>query len=163
MNRRVTWGRGGVWAVGLAWAGLLLSLGGCEAYALRGKVVSGSASAVSVVSADAPALDAAPLGGASVVVMLEPDTLERRRLPMVQTDERGRFTVPIDEVGAGLLQYEARIVAWRKDHAKADATIRLPGSGKRLLIVLGPGTTRGAGVEPDLIEDTLRFRDAFER
>ena len=41
MNRRVTWGRGGVWAVGLAWAGLLLSLGGCEAYALRGKVVSG--------------------------------------------------------------------------------------------------------------------------
>ena len=138
---------------------LLAGLVGCSSYAMQGRVVRGDSSSVEVVSKDDPRLDAPPLGRATLEAVLDPRHLNRRRLPVVTSDDTGRFAVPIDATGAGFLDYDVRVLARREDHTPAEAIVPLPGSNKRVLVTLAPGEDASGGLGEDPLEESLRYHE----
>ena len=118
---------------------LLPMLGACSPYQLQGRVVKGPASFIQVVDADDPRLSDEGLGGARVSVMMDPESLGRRDLGSGLSGVDGDFAIPIDEVGAGLFEYEIGVQARMSGRHAAVTFIRMPPSGKRLLIMLAPG------------------------
>ncbi|MGB0766075.1 MAG: hypothetical protein ACPGYV_00030 [Phycisphaeraceae bacterium] len=131
---------------------VLAAMTGCSGYALEGRVIRGSTASVIVVDRDDPRLtESNPTGGGAVVqAVFEPNTpTETQSLGQHVTDGQGRFKIPIDAFGVGVLEYEAQVVARREGHQGAMALIDLPGSGKRVLIILPLG------------RDTLVVPEAF--
>jgi hypothetical protein len=115
-------------------------LSGCGGYVLRGKVVEGPEPGVRVVSANDREMERPGIGGARVEVVVDPMSLGRRVVEPVETDSSGEFAVPIEEFGAGSLEYEASVVARRGGFRHVAELIALPGGDRRVLIVLTPGT-----------------------
>ena len=126
----------------------------CGSYKLQGRVVRGPSPQVAVVDADDPRLEEPGVPVASIQLALDPRSLNRKSLPGGHSDADGRFAIPIEEFGAGLLEYDIQVVARKRDLNTAIGIIRLPGSSGRLLIVLGPGPDRYRPPEDPL--DDLR-------
>ena len=126
---------------------------GCEGYALRGRVVGGRDSDVAVVDKGDARLtgDEVAIPGARVAVTLDPQSLGRRPLKVVVADDEGRFEVPIDAAGAGFLEYDVEVVVRAAGAEPAVQTLRLPGSGKRLLVTL----TRGRDTLPQSMQEVV--------
>lgn len=136
-----------------------LTLAGCGGYTLRGHVIEGMHSSVSIVDADDLRLQSPGLDGATIDLMLDPDSLGRRSLGTAHSAMDGSFSLPIDEFGAGVLEHEVRLVGRAAKHQSAVKHFILPSRGKRVLIVLAPG--RDTYRAP---EDTLRdARETYER
>ena len=146
----------GLWLMAVAG---LVGLSGCTSdYHLQGRVISGATSQVLIVPADDPRLTSSDrsAAGAVVSVTIDPDTIRPKRLPEVTADAEGFFAVPISETGAGFLLYEARVVGQRSGHRSADAVVPVPGSSKRVLVVLPRGRdARQPGEPRDLLRETL--------
>lgn len=151
-----------VWHPVLLIATLLLA--GCGGgYRLKGKVVEGPVAMVEVVDADDPRYveQDRSAGGAVVWAVFEPNNgIDRERLGRFVTDGEGRFEVPIDAVGAGLLMYEVELLARRTGHQGAMGVVPLPGRGGAVLITLprGVDTLRP---EEDYLDQTLRDAEPY--
>jgi hypothetical protein len=71
------------------------------------------------------------------------------------TADDGRFELPISESGAGFLEYDAGIVVQREGFMHIEHTLKLPGSGKRILIIMKPGND-SYKPETNVVDDTIR-------
>ncbi|MEX2213411.1 MAG: hypothetical protein WD768_04745 [Phycisphaeraceae bacterium] len=147
----------------LSAAVLLATLSGCSAYKLQGSVIYGPRSTVEVVSSDDPRLvKGSPIEEAAILITLDPNSLRRKLLGQTLPNEKGQFAMVIDEPGAGLLEYEVQIICSAPGFTEAGGDIPLPGSNKRVLITLAPGSGRVA--RPDqLLEEFERNKRQFER
>jgi predicted small secreted protein len=137
------------------------TLAGCSTYQLRGKVVEGPASEIRIVEADDPQLQRPAVSGVRIEATLDPQSLARKTLSPVTTNEAGEFALPIDELGAGMLEYEVQVLARRPGYKHAAEFVQVPGASKRLLIVLAPGVDRYVAPEDPLL-DSRRFLPAKE-
>lgn len=131
-------------------------LSGCGTYMLKGRVVRGSNPEVAVVDRDDPRLEGTGVPGASVRLTLDPESLGRKILPEQHTRPDGTFSIPVDEIGAGTLEYGAEVLVRKEGHEAGHGRFDLPGWDKRVLIVLPRGVDRYS--EPDdPREDLERF------
>ena len=112
---------------------------GCESYSLRGHVIRGEISYIEIVDADDERLESPGLTATRVGVHLDPGRLNRKFLGSTVSDANGDFSLPIDEVGAGFLEYDISVVAYRDGYFGAEQFFVMPSSNKRVLIILGPG------------------------
>lgn len=137
-------------------AALFATLPACSAYNLQGKVIDGPASQITIVDAGDPRLDQPGLAGASIETMLDPNSLARKALPAQASGGDGTFAIPVDEIGAGFLEYEAGFIVQRPGYQTAHAVVPVPGADKRVLVILHRGTDRF--VRPDdPLGDSQRF------
>ena len=145
--------------IALAMAALWLP--GCESYQMRGYVVEGPASMVLIADADDSRLQMPGVPGATLEFMLDPTSLGRKPMGATFTGKDGAFNVPVDEFGAGFLEYELGVICRRKGYEPAIGNVIMPNHDQRLLVVLNPG--RDVYKEkPDVMEDTQRFLDSME-
>lgn len=148
-----------VWAV---LALCLMPLTGCG-YAIQGRVVRGPVAEITVVDSSDPRLTEPNLtgGGAVIVGLLEPERpSDRRPLGKHVTDRQGRFKIPVDAFGSGLLEYEAQLIARREGHQAAVGTIPLPRRGERVLITLPLGEDR-LNVPERFLDRALREAEPY--
>ncbi len=152
MNRAIAW---------VASACMAAGLGGCSSPTIKGRVVAGEGSYIIVVPPgderlSGPTVTGVP--GASVSVIMDPGRLNRKVIASGVSDANGDIDLPIDEFGAGFLEIDVAVTARKKDHDPAEGYFRLPGSSRRVLIVMGPGQDRPTGHErEDLSKDVDRF------
>lgn len=132
-------------------AGLTACNGG---YRMEGKVVAGLSSAVVVVGKNDSRLQQPGLEGATISVMLDPESMDPKNVGADVTDMQGNFGLPINEPGAGFLEYEAALSVQSKGHKDLWWKLPLPGSDKRLLIIMEPGSG-GYRPPPDIIDETI--------
>ncbi len=142
---------------------LLWLAAGCSPYVLQGVVVRTDASAVNATRWDGhpDTLPGATMSGVNVEVVFEPRTTRPRKLGMVLTDDQGRFVMPIDESGAGFMEYEVMVVARAPGYRPSWRIMRLPARGEYLVIQMAPGRDEG-GPPVDMLEETLRMRRMLE-
>ena len=114
-------------------------IGGCSTYRLEGVVVEGRAPAVMVVDADDDRLKQPGIDGVRVEAVLDPSSLRPRLLTRQTTGLSGRFTIQVDETGAGMLEYGLYVLARGEGFRHTEHTLSLPRTNKRLLIVMMPG------------------------
>lgn len=150
----------------IALACVSIYLVGCgSGYAIEGRVVRGSIAMIEVVDDDDPRMtDPDPSGGgATIEGLLEPDTpTEREALGKHTSNGQGYFSIPVNAMGAGFLEYEARLIARRPGHQGAMQTIDLPRRGQAVLITLPAG--RDTLVVPEnYLERTLRDAEPYLR
>lgn len=145
------------WACMLLCVAAALLLGGCNGggYRLQGVVIEGASPGVFVVDSNDARLTEPGIAGAVVQGTIDPDTLRRKPQGSVQTDTRGRFALPVGEIGAGMLEYKLGVFARAPGHAPAEDIIALPKSSRRLLVVLPRGKDPGRAPE-DFMEETIR-------
>jgi len=152
------------WPVRASWLAVLLLCvvgWGCETYQLRGKVVAGASSSIEVLRAGDDRLDGPGIAGARVSGWLDPDRLDRERLPSRSTEPDGTFAVPVSATGAGLLEYDVWLTASASQREAASRVMRLPGSDKRVLITLGPGDGREESRYGDPLRETLEMAEPY--
>lgn len=128
--------------------GLALVSAGCSPYQLQGRVVEGGTPTVLIVDRDDPRLAGYGLPGAVVQATLDPDRpFQQIPLEPTTSDGEGYFAIPVTATGAGVLEYDVQIGATLAGHAGDFRTFRLPGAGKRVLIILAPapGNAPGSG------------------
>lgn len=138
-------------ALGVAGA---VALGGCS-YAVEGRVVRGEVSMVEVVDAgDARLSDPSiALSGVGVHVQADPTSLRRKTLGRAVSSRDGGFRVPVDEFGAGVMEFDLGVFARKKGYEPAEGFLRKPGGGRRVLVTLTPGQDRATGEQPDSLRD----------
>ena len=114
---------------------------GCgAAYRLQGKVIPGNISYVTVVHGSDERLDQPGLAGVTVRLISEPDKLNREVMGEAVTDSNGKFSIPFEKIGAGMMLYNVGLSARRDGYAPAVSTaFRLPPESRRVLILLVPG------------------------
>jgi hypothetical protein len=148
-------------------AALLLCAGvlqvGCAGggYELRGRVIHGDYSAVSIVEANDPRLTQGDgIGGITVHVQQDPGQLNRRTLARASSGGDGSFALPIDLIGAGVFNHDVAVFARRQAYSPASGYFRLPPRSKRILIVMTAGADHDLGEEREnLYDEYERFRD----
>lgn len=143
---------------------LLLSLGGCSDYVLKGRTVMGDYSTVELVEPDDPRLDDSAVPGVTIEVVRDPMSLGRKTVARATSGGSGAVQVSIGEFGAGFLdeQWEVRVV--KNDAEFASNSFKLPfdPESKRILVVIrrGDGKARnslGVEAEKQLGGDELRI------
>jgi len=116
-----------------------LAIGGCGGYTLDGRVVRGDASYAELVSRGSDRLEGQGIAGVRVGAHLNPGRLNREFLGATTTGPDGEFSLPIDRVGAGFLEYDISVVAYKDGYLGAEQFFVLPPDEKRVLIILAPG------------------------
>tara|TARA_R110002111_G_scaffold13009_5_gene37507 strand:- start:303 stop:788 length:486 start_codon:yes stop_codon:yes gene_type:complete len=137
-------------------------LTGCSPYRLQGVVIEGAVSHMQIVEKDDPRLtqgNGMPM--ASIEVSLDPDRLSRKDLQRALSDIDGTFSVPVDEPGAGFLEYDARVIVRRTGYNTATQDIRLPGPDQRLLVTLVNGEDTYKPEPQDLMDETLEMGEPY--
>lgn len=127
-------------------------MGACESYILRGRVIEGRAAEVVVVESGDSRLETPGIEGAQLTVQVDPRRASRKTIAKRLSTEKGDFAIPIEEFGAGLLEYEMGLTARKPGFQRAEGYFKLPGQGKRVLIVLTPGRDIGED-DDELLED----------
>ena len=135
---------------------------GCSEYRLRGIVISGDVQRVLVVDDTNPSLEQGGLIGAVIDLTLDPRSLKPRPLLSGMTDAQGRFDIPIDVVGAGLLEYELSLMCSLKGYGCTYQEIQKPAGNRRLVVVMVKGG-RSQGPPRDPLRDSLRIHDQLMR
>jgi hypothetical protein len=129
---------------------------GCSSYQLQGKVIEGPVAGVLLLSKDDARLDPPGLAGATLDVTLDPGHMGEKRLGAQGTDLEGNFSVPIRELGAGMLEYEVELVGQATGYQATIHKMRLPSTNQRVLVVLREG--RNTYRPPrSVIEESLRI------
>lgn len=146
-----------LWMIGL------ILLTGCESYKLTGQVVSGPKSMVQIVEADDPRLAGPPIEGATIEVLIDPDKGSRKLLPSSLSDEQGRFEVPVDVPGAGVLEYEVLVVGRAAKKSPAQGTMPLPAKSRKVLVILADGQDRPVGSGDTINEARQQIEQYYPR
>lgn len=128
----------GFMTVGLI--GILIWASGCG-FRLRGLVIEGATPGVFVVDKTDSRLVELGLATAVINLTIDPGHMNAKHLGSYQSDLDGRFDVPIDELGAGFLEYDIGLVCRLAGYHAIQHRVRMPGSSKRLLIILIPAQT----------------------
>lgn len=136
---------------------ITLLLTACSPYALKGKVIAGDVSYAALVDASDERLTEGPgVPGIEVELWTDPEKLNRKRVASSMSDGAGEFSLTVDEVGAGFLNYDCSIITRGKGFAPVSQAFKLPPSSQRLLIIVN----KGSGDSPlpeDLMEQFRRF------
>lgn len=136
---------------------------GCASYRLEGIVVDGPIPSMSIVDKIDPLRDQIPISEAAVSITIDPRSLGAKQLPMVFTDAKGHFSVPVDEVGAGAFaEYEFEIVVRAPGYGAFADRRMLPFGSKKLIVVMRPGRDRGTTGTSDILQDTLEWKKQME-
>lgn len=137
---------------------LCLALTACGS-PLRGKVILGDYSMVTVTGADDPEwidhLATGGIPGATIHLQMDPGTLRAKTLARATTGPDGSFVLDIREPGAGILQHDVGLYVRALGFAPAQTRFTLPGSQARLLIVMTPGRDRALEDESEDIEGQI--------
>jgi hypothetical protein len=111
-----------------------LVLAGCG-YRLDGKVVDGFGG-VSIGRADDAEARKSGIGGATVELVREPDTMNRTVAARATSDSSGRFTLEVNGFGAGWMEEQWLIRVRRSGFETIETDVQLPREPKdRLAIV----------------------------
>lgn len=148
-------------AVVLTACAAALALQACGPYTLKGRVIQGDVSSVAIVDDDDRRLgdEGGPgLSGVGLKLTLEPARLNRKLVAQEYSADDGSFELPVDEAGAGLLEFEAGILARRRGFQSAEGVFMLPGGSKRVLIILAPGRDT-----PGMFEDEPTAQELLEQ
>lgn len=130
------------------------ALGACGPYTIKGRVVHGDTSYVSIVEPGDARLEGTPVAGAQIRLRMDPGKLNRKTVAQEVSDGNGEFSLPVDEFGAGILEYDLGLTARRKGYVSAEGFFRLPPGSRRVLVVLAPGTDpAGYTEEPESLSD----------
>lgn len=124
-------------------AAIAAALAGCSPYVLRGKVIQGAASEVVIVNPDDPRLEQDGVPGANVSLSVDPSRAQRKLLARQSSGETGELEFRIEELGAGMIEYDMGVSARRAGFQRAEGYFKLPTKDKRVLIVLTPGRDVG--------------------
>ncbi len=140
-----------------------VQIGGCSGHHVRGVVLVGENSYVQIVDKNDPRLSQGePVMGATVTSIVDPQSLDSTRLAGVTTDVSGAFSIPVENFGAGWLEYEMGVTVRRSKFAPAEGFFPLPGSGKRVLVVLAPGRD-AVGDRRSAFDEDYSFERDLER
>ena len=140
--------------IAVAW---LATAGGCQTYVIEGTVVQGPFGEMTFVRPDDPRLNDPPIANVRVTVDRDPDSLSRRQVGTRITDAKGWFEIPVGEFGAGWMDEQWLLVAFKNGYQTLSTTQRLPrGSERRLLIIMTPGHAEDS--PEDWREQYERFR-----
>lgn len=146
-----------------AWRWMLVPLaallGACSPYALQGRVVTGDVSYAALVDASDPRLTGGTgVGGVEIELWTDPEKPNRERVSSAVSDGDGSFSLRVDEVGAGFLNYDCAIMTRGKGVEPVNHAFRLPPSSQRLLVIVKKGSGSSGGPLPDdLMEQFRRF------
>lgn len=146
----------------LAFVTLLGLLAGCETYAIRGKVIDGGTSSITLVNKGDDRLAGDGFGGAEVRAILDPDKLSRKDLGTVIAAQDGTFALPVHEVGAGLLEYKVMVVVRYPHCAPAARLMELPPGDKRLLVSLSAGEDK-LDLDYNIVDETRQLGEELMR
>ena len=146
------------------WFGCVLLLataawsGGCSPYQIEGLVVPGAVGEVLLLDDNDQRLRMAGIAGAAVDLTIDPSSMRPKLIGKFATDEDGRFTIPVDALGAGLLEYEVAVTCSAQGHQTVYQTMQMPARRKRLLVVMVPGrdTYRPKN---DILKETRKMAD----
>ena len=142
----------GVGGVILVWLACTV---GCSTYVLRGTVVQGEFAAMTFVNPGDPRLSDSPIINVRISVDRDPDTLGRQMVGTDLTDARGRFMIPLDQFGAGWMDEEWLIRAFKPGYESTDSKMRLDRYEDQRLLIMMPA---GVSVKPS--ED---WREQYEK
>ncbi|HBS28540.1 MAG TPA: hypothetical protein DEB06_03595 [Phycisphaerales bacterium] len=136
--------------------------GACSPYTVRGRVVHGDSSYLMLVDRDDPRLLEPGIPGAQMKLTLDPGKLSRKTASQQVSGADGDLALPVEEIGAGLLEFDAALIVRKRGFAPAEGFFKLPGSGQRVLVVLGPGRDEpseewNSGSGEDLMKEAERF------
>lgn len=141
---------------------LLAMLSGCG-YQLSGRVVEGGFDGVDMLPrSQAEDVGGAPVAGAMIEIYRDPQTPKRKLVGTARTDDRGEFTLVLQDFGAGWMEERWLVRVRRNGFKGAEQSIELPGSpdGWRMVGTL----TRGRAVpfsEPESGGSLRRQADSF--
>mgnify|MGYP002637767629 CR=1 FL=1 len=115
---------------------------GCSPYQLQVKVIEGTNGYATHVGPDDHQLDddqTPGLSGVKVQLTIDPQSISPKHVGEFMTDGNGRFTAPVRELGAGILQYELGILSQTSGYKSVFQNMALPAKERQLLIVMAPG------------------------
>jgi hypothetical protein len=118
---------------------VIAAMCGACSYSLKGRVIEGEASYVAVVDETDPRLNDRGLSGVRLHLQMDPGKLSRETLHRDVSSGEGTFELPVDEIGAGFMDYDVGLFARRAGYTPAEGSFRLPPKSKRILIVLARG------------------------
>lgn len=145
-----------------------LMLPGCSSYQIRGTVVEGRAPGVYVVDSSDARLKQTAVADAQIQATLDPEKLRPKLLRPTQSDEQGAFAIPVEDFGAGLLEYSLGLFVDADGYSgtQTPEPIALPGPGKQLLVVVAAGRgkrpPRTNGNTENLLDEAEKFKKQFE-
>lgn len=129
---------------------------GCSSPNIQGMVMEGRRSGVFLVEPDDPRLSEPGIADASIEVTLDPASLRPSRLGKKFANTNGKFSVAVDAVGAGFLEYDIGFYVRSAGFTPVDTgAMALPPSGKRLLIIMVPGIDKPSPSE-NLLDESRR-------
>lgn len=141
---------------------LVAVLSGCG-YHLSGRVVEGGFDGIDMLPrSQAEDVAGAPVAGAMVELYRDPQSPKRKLVGTARTDDRGDFTMVLQDFGAGWMEERWLVRIRRNGFKGAEQSIELPGSpdGWRMVGTL----TRGRAVpfsEPESGSSLRRQADSF--
>ena len=144
--------------------GLLVStatgLTGCGSYVIQGKVVAGPVSAMTFVAQDDMRLAEEGMSDVRVTLRRDPDRLSTRVVATVTTGGDGKFSLLVDELGAGWMEEQWLLVARkpRFQNAMWKQRLTMKHGKMRLLVTMTPGYS-----DPDPHENLMDQYEQFNR
>ncbi len=120
---------------------------------IQGRVVRGDVSYIEVVDSSDPRLSQGGpgVGGVAIHAQLDPTAIKRKTIGRAVSGGDGRFSIPLDEFGAGLLDYDLGVYARRRGFEPAEGFFKLPGGSRRVLVVMAPGQDKATSDQPDTL------------
>ncbi|MHC5001518.1 MAG: hypothetical protein ACYTJ0_00175 [Planctomycetota bacterium] len=139
---------------------LVLTLSGCSAYTLRGKVVQSDFGTISFVDSDDERLSGKGLGSVEVKVYRDPTRPNTELVARALSDGEGNVSIPLAAFGAGWMVEQWRITATRGGHQTVDLITALPAASdnKSILIMLAPGYSPPSREDEDLMQLYREFK-----
>jgi hypothetical protein len=141
---------------------LVVVMSGCG-YHLSGRVVEGGFDSIDMLPrSQADAADGAPVAGATIELYRDPQTPKRKLVGTGRSDERGEFTIVLQDFGAGWMEERWLVRIRRNGFKGAEQSVELPGSpdGWRMVGTL----SRGRAVpfsDPESGSSLRRQADSF--
>ncbi|MDX2115344.1 MAG: hypothetical protein SFZ24_06950 [Planctomycetota bacterium] len=142
-------------AAALAVASLPLA---CGPHTIKGRVIEGDVSAVMVVDKNDHRLQTPGVPGASLKLIKDPARLEPKIIAEHVSGTDGEFELPVDEFGAGVIEMDVGLLVRHRGHRSAESAFKVPGGGKRVLVMLERGRD-----DPSMSDDRVTPQELLDR
>lgn len=136
--------------------GTMLLVVGCGGYVLEGRAVSGDYSSVELVDPDDPRLDLPGLGGVTIELIRDPESLGKRVVGRSNSQGNGSVRLSVGDFGVGFLEedWDIRVLNRGAECAVARLSLPFDPTSRRLLVIVrkGDGRERNSlGIEAERI------------